>query len=101
MLARACQRGIGGIGRLGSGSAEETLESTAEVEEGSGDHRTQALEEQEAGSGIDVRMGLALAGAAERDKKHGGEESQLKSMSHGTSFHEQGAKLRGVVNGTI
>jgi hypothetical protein len=37
-------------------------------------------------------MGLALAGAAERDKKHGGEESQLKSMSHGAPFHEQKTK---------
>jgi hypothetical protein len=81
--------GVDGIGRLGGGSAEETLEPTTEVEEGSGDHRTQALEEQEAGTGINVCLGLALAGAAERDKKHGGEESQLKSMSHGASSHEQ------------
>jgi hypothetical protein len=81
------QRGVDGIVRLGGSPGEETLEPTAEVEEGSGDHRTQALEEQEAGAGIDVCMGLALAGAAERDKKHGREESQLKSMSHGSPFH--------------
>jgi hypothetical protein len=75
MLARAGQRGVDRIGRLGRGLAEEIFDATPEVEEGTRDEGTQALKEQEAGAGINVCMGLALEGKAKRDEKHCGEES--------------------------
>jgi hypothetical protein len=86
MLARAWQRGVDWIGRLGRGLGEETLDATAEVEDSSGDEGAQTLKEQEAGTGIDVCMGLTLEREAERNKKREGEESQLKSTSHGASL---------------
>jgi hypothetical protein len=86
MLARAWQRGGDRIGRFRRSLGEETLDTTAEVEDSSGDEGAQALKEQEARTGIDICMGLTLEREAERNKKREGEESQLKSTSHGASL---------------
>ena len=46
------------------GFGEKTLDATAEIDQRTGDNRTDALKDQETGAWIDVSMGLALESEA-------------------------------------
>jgi hypothetical protein len=61
---------------------EEVLDAAPEVEEHSGDRRTDALKQEETGTWVDVGVRLPLEGKAERNNKHHGDGDQFERVSH-------------------
>jgi hypothetical protein len=61
---------------------EKVLDAAPEVEEHSGDRRTDALKQEDTGAWVDVRVRLALEGKAERNNKHHGDGDQFERVSH-------------------
>jgi hypothetical protein len=59
-------------GAVGSALVKRLFDAAAEVNERTGDDRADALKDEEAGAWIDIRIGLALKGEAERNKKRQG-----------------------------
>jgi hypothetical protein len=65
---------------------EEIPEAAAEVKQRSGEDRTNALKDQEPGARIDISVGLALKGKAERNKKHQRNREVFQIMGHSCSL---------------
>jgi hypothetical protein len=70
---------------------EEIPEAAAEVKQRSREDRANALKDQEPGARIDIGMGLALKGKAERNKKHQRNREVFQILGHSCSLGRMSA----------
>jgi hypothetical protein len=77
---------------------EEVLDAAPEVEEHSGDRRTDALKQEKTRAWVDVGVRLAFKGKAERNNKHHSNGDQFERTSHSFGFPWEDAPRRGAIS---